>query len=109
MTTPTPGPELFPVLTPPPGGLAQLRQRLDGGPRRRRRRRRLLAPWRVAVGAAAVALVVVIVARVGSVGTGVEVFGVAEGVGSARVEVGGQALSMQPLSSSTLLVWLPPS
>ena len=109
MTTPTPGPVLFPVLTPPPGGLAQLRQRLDGGPRRRRRRRLLLAPWRVAVGAAALALVVVIVARVGSVGAGVEVFGVAEGVGSARVEVGGQALSMQPLSSSTLLVWLPPS
>lgn len=99
-------PKLFPHLTPPPGGLARLRDALDDGPRRRRRP----APWRVAVGvAAAVALVVVIIARGGGAGGGVDVFGVVEHSGGARVEVDGQVLNMQTLPSSTVLVWLPPS
>ncbi len=101
-------PELFPQLTPPPGGLARLRDALDDGPRRRRRP----APWRVAVGVAvAVALVVVVLARGGGAGAGggVDVFGVVEQSGGARVEVDGQVLSMQTLPSSTVLVWLPPS
>ncbi len=104
MTT-SPSPELFPQLTPPPGGLARLRRGLDGAAAGRRPAR-----WRLA-GAVAVAAAVVVIARSAGAGAGVgiEVFGVADHVGGASVEVNGQAVLGQPLGEQSRIFWLPPS